>query len=185
MKLPKGLNDHLTSFYLSRHRVEWSGKLPEMDMLRPPKFLGSGKCILGSRVRFFTDHGPIIIRADLNAVISIGNNTVMNGRNWFRATKRITIGNNVLIGPGVDIFDSDMHVVTPYDPGGSSPIVIEDNCWITSNSTILKGVCIGKHSVVGTRSVVAENIPTKHLYVGTPVHFKMKEFKCPDGWIRP
>lgn len=185
MRLANSLNRLATRYYLWRHRIEWSGEMPVMDAVKPPKFLGKGKFILGSGVKFFTEQGPIIIRVDEHAVISIGDGTVVGGHNWIRASLKITIGKNGLLAPGVKIFDSDMHLVSPDRAGQPVPVVLEDNCWIAVNSTILKGVCIGKHSVVAAGSVVRKNIPAKTLYAGSPTHNSMDKFDCPDDWVRP
>ena len=42
---------------------------------------------------------------------------------------------------------------------------IEEDCWIGSNVTILKGVHIGKHSVVGAGVVVYKDLPAHSLTV--------------------
>ena len=39
------------------------------------------------------------------------------------------------------------------------PVVIEDNVWIGEHSTILKGMTIGKGSIIGCHSVVTKDIP--------------------------
>ena len=47
-------------------------------------------------------------------------------------------------------------------------MVIEDNVWIGERSTILKGVHIGKGSIIGCDSVVTKNIPAYSIAVGNP-----------------
>ena len=50
----------------------------------------------------------------------------------------------------------------------SAPIVIEDNCWIGGNVTILPGVVIGEGSVIGAGAVVTKSIPAHTLAFGNP-----------------
>jgi len=81
-------------------------------------------------------------------------------------SSRITIGSYVHIAGGVTITDSDFHPISPGDrmadsvalspignrkirPNiGVKPVEIEDDVWIGFNATILKGVRIGRGSVV-------------------------------------
>ena len=90
----------------------------------------------------------------------------------------ITIGSNVKLGANVRIIDHDYHSLDykerrdPVLDGKnckSSPIVIEDDVFIGSNSIILKGVNIGARSIIGAGSVVAiKNIPADSLVAGNP-----------------
>jgi maltose O-acetyltransferase len=50
----------------------------------------------------------------------------------------------------------------------SAPIVIEDDAWIGFNSTILKGVTIGRGAVVGAATVVTKDIPAYAIVAGNP-----------------
>lgn len=47
----------------------------------------------------------------------------------------------------------------------SDEIVIEDDCWIGSNVTILKGVHIGRHSVVGAGVIVYKDLPENSVTI--------------------
>lgn len=94
----------------------------------------------------------------------------------------ITIGNNVLIGGGCHIVDTDFHPIeskSRVDPktansGKTAPIVIEDNAFIGMNSIILKGVYIGKNSIIASGSVVVKNIPENEIWGGNPAKFLKK-----------
>jgi acetyltransferase-like isoleucine patch superfamily enzyme len=50
-------------------------------------------------------------------------------------------------------------------------VIIEDNVFIGAHSTILKGVTIGKNSVIGACSVVTKNIPPNEIWAGNPAKF--------------
>ena len=47
-------------------------------------------------------------------------------------------------------------------------MTIEDDVWIGANSTILKGVKIGKGSVIGAGTIVTRNVPPNVVVVGNP-----------------
>lgn len=82
--------------------------------------------------------------------------------------EKIVIGNDVCISEEVIIRDSDNHYI--YRPGYkmSSPIIIEDNVWIGLRATILKGVRIGKGSIVAAGAVVTKDVPPHSLVAGVP-----------------
>lgn len=60
------------------------------------------------------------------------------------------------------------------DPGHRSatprhlPICVEDDCWIGINSVIMRGVTIGRGSIVGANSVVTESVAPYTIVAGSP-----------------
>lgn len=71
------------------------------------------------------------------------------------------------VGANVTIMDGDAHQDDPR-AGKNAPIVIEDNVWIGANATILKGVTIGRNSLIGAGSVVVKSIPENVIAAGNP-----------------
>lgn len=47
-------------------------------------------------------------------------------------------------------------------------VVIEEGCWIGTRAIILKGVTIGRGSVIGAGAVVTKDVPPYSIYVGVP-----------------
>ncbi|GAA4673036.1 sugar O-acetyltransferase [Gordonia humi] len=81
----------------------------------------------------------------------------------------ITIGDRALIGPRVTLSTAG-HPVDPderFDYITHAPIAIEDNVWIGAGATIAPGVTVGHDSVVGAGTVVAEDVPPRHVVTGT------------------
>lgn len=114
----------------------------------------------------------VIIRTvNDGARITIGDNVGISGCT-ITACESVTIGNDVLIGSGAVIVDYDAHPVNPdrrFEGGGArAPIVIEDRVFVGARAIILKGVTIGKGSVVGAGAVVAKDIPPYSIAVGNP-----------------
>jgi acetyltransferase-like isoleucine patch superfamily enzyme len=106
------------------------------------------------------------------ASLIIGNHVGISGSS-IAISERIEIGNYVLIGSGCLITDSDAHPVTPEGrrcggPTKTRPIVIEDDVFIGARSIILKGVRIGRGSVIGAGSVVTRDIPSMVIAAGNP-----------------
>ncbi|MEO6830059.1 MAG: acyltransferase [Acidobacteriaceae bacterium] len=98
----------------------------------------------------------------------------------------ITIGDRVLISHNVNIHDHDSHSLSAehrrahfgeifshghpriLEDVASAAIIIEDDAWIGFNSTILKGVRIGRGAVVGAGTLVTKDVPAYAIVVGSP-----------------
>ena len=94
---------------------------------------------------------------------------------------KIEIGNYVSIGGGCKIWDTDFHSINPVlrrHTGGNhiktAPIIIGDYAFIGGDVLILKGVNIGKNSVVAAGSVVTKSIPSNEVWGGNPAKFLKK-----------
>lgn len=85
---------------------------------------------------------------------------------------KISIGNNVLFGPGVQLYTPqhplDMESRHRQGLEYARPITICDNVWIGGNAILLGGICVGEGSVVGAGSVVTKDVPPFTLVVGNP-----------------
>jgi len=107
--------------------------------------------------------------------IRVGNRTFINRGSTIICRKEIHIGNDVLIGDHVSMYDHDHDISNPSGPlpyGQSGyvedAISIGDNVWIGSHSVVLKGATIGSNSVVGAGSVVVCDIPPAEVWAGVP-----------------
>lgn len=85
------------------------------------------------------------------------------------AYKSINIGSGTIISWNVSIMDGDGHSIE-HNKKLNSPqdVTIEENVWIGNNSIILKGVTIGKGSVVAAGSVVTKDVPPRTIVAGNP-----------------
>lgn len=117
---------------------------------------------------------PVLISArEPGSQVKIGDHFSMTG-GVIVAAASITIGNYVTVGANTRIMDTDFHPMDAADRrqrssgGNSAPIVIEDDVFIGTECLILKGVRIGKGSVIGARSVVTHDIPPHSVAVGHP-----------------
>jgi len=105
--------------------------------------------------------------------IIVGKSSFLNGGVWIRASELVHVGDWCKIGPRVMIMDSDAHELAKgHDgPGKTAPVVIEDEVLVCAGAIILKGVRIGRHSVVGAGSVVTRDVPSSVLVAGNPAKF--------------
>ncbi len=105
--------------------------------------------------------------------LEIGNNSNIGPFNYIGCSGKITIGNNVMLGPRVSIY-AENHVfdnpdLTIKEQGVKKQFVrIEDDCWIASNVVILSGVTIGQGSVIAAGAVVTESIEPYSVVGGVP-----------------
>lgn len=103
----------------------------------------------------------------------VGNHSNIGPYNYIGCSGKITIGNNVMLGPRVSIY-AENHVfdnpnMTIKEQGIERwDVVIEDDCWIASNAVITAGVTIGKGSVVAAGAVVTESVAPYSVVGGVP-----------------
>lgn len=99
------------------------------------------------------------------------------------SAEQIQIGDRVLIAHNVNIHDSNSHPLnfrerhnhfkkikeeghpSKIDNLSSAPVIIEDDCWIGFNSIILKGVTVGRGSIIGAGSIVTKDVPANSFFI--------------------
>lgn len=124
---------------------------------------------------------PCVFFVDKNCCLSIGENVGIS-QTALVAKDNLTIGNNVKIGGGTCVYTTDFHSLDAQVRASSddskyskkAPVVIEDNVFVGAKSIILKGVTIGRNSIVGAGSVVTKSIPANEIWAGNPARFIRK-----------
>lgn len=124
---------------------------------------------------------PCTFFVNRGCAITIGDNVGVS-QTALIAHADITIGKNVKIGGGTCVYTSDFHSLdadvrrTADDQKHrkAAPVVIEDDVFIGARCIILKGVTIGKRSIVGAGSVVTKSIPAGEIWAGNPTKFIRK-----------
>ncbi|MBR9805091.1 acyltransferase [bacterium] len=102
--------------------------------------------------------------------IHIGDYVIISPAVRISAAESIRIGDNCMLANGVYITDSDWHGVydrVSYDEA-AKPVVLEDNVWLGDRVTVLKGVKIGRNSIVAAGAVVTKDIPENVIAAGNP-----------------
>ena len=82
------------------------------------------------------------------------------------------LGHRAWVGLGSRVFDSDQHDLDAARPERSERVAIGDHVWIASDVTVLRGVRIGAHAVVGSRSLVTSDVPPHALAYGVPARVR-------------
>jgi acetyltransferase-like isoleucine patch superfamily enzyme len=134
-----------------------------------------GNIRVGGSVRVQFGDGVLIentLRVYGEGRVTIGANVYLNGP-YIACKTSISIGDDSIISD-CGIVDTDFHNLQPHlrraplVDNASAPIRIETNTWIGARAWILKGVVIGKNSVVGQACVVREVVPDNVVVIGNP-----------------
>lgn len=116
-------------------------------------------------VPFYTNFGRFI---------QIGKNVFINHACTFLDQGGITLEDDVLIGPKVNLI-TENHPLDPTERRAliCKPIVIRRNAWIGAAATILPGVTVGENAVVAAGAVVSKDVPANTVVGGIPAkHIK-------------
>lgn len=135
------------------------------------------------KIKSCGDNVRIAKKCNLQGNIELGNNVTIGQGAYFVSTQaNIYIHDYVVFGPNVTIYTGDhpmnfigKHIceITDTDKinrggGYDEDVTIEAGCWIGTRAIILKGVTVGRGSVVGAGAVVTKDIPPYSVYVGVP-----------------
>ena len=158
------------------------GKLKALGRARVNVSLG-GKATFGNHfyIRtglFYTEVGNIGSRILVGpqGVLKIGNNVGMSNATIV-ADCSVSIGDNVMIGGGVQIFDTNFHSIDTKtrtsghetrDEVKKAPVAIGNNVFLGTNSIICKGVTISDNAIIAAGSVVVKSVPTGEVWGGNP-----------------
>lgn len=175
-------NNFLGNIYFKSAGVNFKFLSVRMDKIPILKFRKEGEIIIGRNVTFTSkssnnpagiSHPVSLALLKPNAKIVLGDNVGISGASICAATS-ITIENNVLLGAGVKIWDTDFHPIQlnerikDLNNGKSIPVIIRKNVFIGANAIIMKGVEIGEQSVIGAGSVVSKSVPANEIWAGNP-----------------
>ena len=120
--------------------------------------------------------------------LSVGDGTsIPKGSTFYCTEAPLTIGKKVIFGPNPTIITGDHRTdiigkyiidvtVSEKLPENDAPVVIEDDVWCGANVTILKGVTIGRGSVVAAGAVVTQSFPPYSIIGGVPAKLLKRRF---------
>jgi maltose O-acetyltransferase len=108
---------------------------------------------------------------DYGYQIFVGARTFINFGAVILDSAPVTIGDDVQIGPGVQLV-TPTHPLDPVQRRTGlewgSPITIGDDAWLATGVIVCPGVTIGPACVIGAGSVVTRDMPERHLCFGNP-----------------
>jgi maltose O-acetyltransferase len=110
-------------------------------------------------------------RCDYGSHIFAGENFYANFGVVMLDCAAITIGDNVLLAPNVQLYTA-YHPVDPTIRASmleaASPTTIGHNVWIGGGAIVLPGVSVGDNTIVGAGSVVIRSLPHNVVAAGNP-----------------
>lgn len=111
-------------------------------------------------------------QCDYGTNITLGANSFLNYDAILMDCARITIGDDVSIGPRVQLLTAlhpiDDHQARRERWETAAPITIGDNVWFGGGVIVCPGVTVGRNSVIGSGSVVTRDVPDHVIAVGNP-----------------
>lgn len=182
--LTKSMDYLITSIILhgngvSYKNVKVSG-IPYIMVARGGKFIIGNNFTMNNGIKGnpIGSYRKCTFFVDRNAELIIGDNVGIS-QTALICHKSIKIGNNVKIGGGVSIYDTDFHSLDPEIRKSKEDIkdriekavIVKENVFIGAHSIILKGVTIGKNSIIGAGSVVTKSVPDNQIWAGNPAKF--------------
>ena len=168
---------------IKRRRCSVGSNTVLLESSRIENFRSDPRAIVigaGSRIA-----GQLLVFAH-GGKIKIGNDCFLGEGSRIWSARSVVVGNRVLISHGVNIHDTNSHsksarlrhehIVDMFSNGHpaslvdvpDAEVIIDDDVWIGFNSTVLKGVRIGRGSIVGAASVVVHDVPEFSVMTGNP-----------------
>ncbi len=148
---------------------------------------GKNRILTGVTLKEFKSKSNSHLKVSLEGDNQIGRYTIFQGSSKiyfgegtscgdfciFGCNEMINIGKNVMIAAHVSIRDTDHQfadISLPMKSQGivTSKIIIEDDVWIGHGAVILKGVKIGKGSIIAAGAVVTKNVENYTIVGGVP-----------------
>ncbi len=171
-----GDTELLNQWHKAKDITRAYNNLPSRDVLEKERLLTE---LLGGRGKNLWITAPFYV--DYGNNIYFGNNCEVNMNCVFLDCNTITIGDNALIAPNVQIYtvyhpnNAIERFGAPKEDGSfafckniAKPVRIGNNTWIGGGAIILPGVTIGDNVVIGAGSIVTKDIPSNTIAFGNP-----------------
>lgn len=128
------------------------------------EFNRGSEVVLGKMVRV---HSGCKIKVRQGGKLKIGSNVKVNYNCIIACHDSIEIGEETEFGSSVFVYDHDhdYRVGLKENKYKTSPVKIGNNCWIGSNTVILRGTTIGKNCVIGAGSIVKGEVPEGSVFI--------------------
>lgn len=142
---------------------------PRVRLRGRPHVTTKGHLAIGDNVSIHSFLHRVQLSAGKGAELIIGRDSFINNGVVLSAREKVHIGERVQIGPHVIAMDCDFHGVDDRNgEAPTAPIIVEDDVWLATRCTLLKGVRVGRGSVVAAGAVVTKDVPPYTLVGGIP-----------------
>ncbi len=152
---------------------KWGGKF-RASLCRPLFKEAAGRIGVGKGVDF--GNGCNVV---MKECANLGDFALISGD-----AALLTVGRHVMMGQQcIIIVQNHRYLPEGYDGFEGKDVLIGDYAWIGHRVTILPGVTIGRHAIIGAGAVVTKDVPDYAIAVGNPAVVK-KYRKTPSGPAR-
>ena len=152
------------------------GEILENSIIKSPLRIDGGKNIFIGKnvfVAYKSWLAALPLTGEKECRLELHDGVTIGHFNHIYATKKIVLEKNVLTADKVYISDNlhgyeDITIPIKDQPIiQNGEVIIGENSWLGENVCVL-GASIGKHSIIGSNSVVTKNIPPYCVAVGVP-----------------
>jgi tetrahydrodipicolinate N-succinyltransferase len=141
----------------------------DVRVLGRPIVRNHGRLTVGRGVVLRSIVAPIEIFVGPDATMVVGEGTHLNSGGTYTAMARMEIGERVEVAPYVSVYDTAFHsLYERWKAPEPRPVIIEDDVWIGTKSTVLPGVRIGRGAVIMANSLVTRNVEPFTIVGGVP-----------------
>lgn len=166
----------INPFFIKRGKGSIIKAGARLDLIPSKRFIVGNHCVVETRTTINNQVGDVVIEDDTMITTGV---TIVGP---------VHIGKNVIVGNGTLIFGMRHNYENPDLPVSAQGIstsltTICDDSWIGGNVVINQGVTIGKHSLVGTGSVVTRDVPPYCIVAGVPAKIIKKYDFQKNEWV--
>lgn len=122
-------------------------------------------------------------------LIEIGDDVYIGSNAYFTAINNISIGNGSVLSEQIYITD-EFHGMDPYaglimmqSLTSKGPVIIGRSCFLGFRASIMPGVTLGDHCIVGANATVTHSFPAYSMIGGSPARL-LKQYSSETGtWL--
>ena len=115
--------------------------------------------------------------------LEVGDDVVIHRHVLLDDRGGIVLGNRVSISDYANIY-SHTHSIVDQKDVTNATTVLEDDVRITYHATVLAGVRVGRHAMVGANAVATKDVRPYHVNVGIPAKsIRVKPNAPPDAYV--
>jgi acetyltransferase-like isoleucine patch superfamily enzyme len=115
--------------------------------------------------------------------LEVGDDVVVHRNVLLDDRGGITLGNRVSVSDYANIY-SHTHSIVDQKDVTNARTVLEDDVRITYHATVLAGVRVGRHAMVGANAVATKDVRPYHVNVGIPAKsIRVKPNAPPEAYV--
>ncbi|HEX2381550.1 MAG TPA: acyltransferase [Acidimicrobiales bacterium] len=134
-----------------------------------PRIRNEGRLVIGDNCHFRSIVATLELYVAPGAQMIMGKEVHLNSGNTFAAFSRVELGDRVEVAPHVTVYDTTFHdLYERHVLPEPRPVIIEDDVWLGTKSTILPGVRIGRGAVVVAHALVTRDVEPFTIVSGVP-----------------